>query len=124
MVLKPEAMDEIGGTSRPLLEIPLALAERVARMYIGRMQAAIVIFGTGVALAVVTLCVEIKPKRSPFNVPAPPERLCYRVPEPYRPAVEDAIRALGKSVDRCLVKLSIVSVQRSQVPGIATISPA
>jgi len=42
------------------------------------------------------LTIQIKPKRSLSHALAPPERLFYRVPEPYRPSVEKAIRAMGK----------------------------
>ncbi len=42
------------------------------------------------------LTIQIKPRPSVSNVLAPPERLFYRVPEPYRPSVEGAIRAMGK----------------------------
>jgi hypothetical protein len=42
------------------------------------------------------LTIQIKPKLSFSNVLAPPERLFYRVSEPYRQSVEKAIRATGK----------------------------
>ena len=32
MGLKPDVIDEIGGTSRPLLEVPVPLSDRVANV--------------------------------------------------------------------------------------------
>ena len=58
MGLKPDTTDEISGTSRPLIEIPLPLSESVARTYLGRVLAMIVITGTVVVLAVATLYFE------------------------------------------------------------------
>ena len=174
MGLKPDTTDEISGTSRSLIEIPLPLSESVARMYIGRVLAMIVITGTVVVLVVATLYFEsLEPFLRPLpafllcflllgilallrpklflpwashpgfaigkdgirirdaqgerfyewqevshchwshsepgmlniqananpdrsNVALPPTRLYYRVPESYRPAVEKAIRAMGR----------------------------
>jgi hypothetical protein len=43
MGLKPDAIDEIGGTSRPLLEIPVPLSDRVANVVISAVIAPIMV---------------------------------------------------------------------------------
>ena len=35
MGLKPDAIDEIGGTSRPLVEVPIPLSDKVAEVLAG-----------------------------------------------------------------------------------------
>lgn len=74
MGFKPDTTDEISGTSRSLIEIPLPLSESVARMYIGRVLAMIVITGTVVVLAVATLYFE---SLEPFLRPLPAFLLCF-----------------------------------------------